>query len=87
MYIFLDNESARIALVRSYSPVLPSLNIVMEVATWDLANGVEPWYARVPTCANVSDGPSRMSLDDMDAFKPFTVVKPIFPGMQPAIYL
>jgi len=80
---FLDNESARIALVRSYSPVLASLNIVMKVAALDYENNVDSWYARVPTCANVSDGPSRMSLDDVRSIGRFAVVKPIFPGIQP----
>jgi hypothetical protein len=84
---FLDNESARIALVRSYSPVLSSLNILMDVASWDYKYSVDPWYARVPTCANVSDGPSRMSLEDMSFFDAYSVVKPVFPGEQPVKFL
>ena len=84
---FLDNESARIALVRSYSPVLASLNIVMDVAAWDYENSLDAWYTRVPTCANISDGPSRMSLDEMDVLGAFTVVKPIFPDVQPSTIL
>ena len=84
---FLDNESARIALVRSYSPVLPSLNILMEVTSWDYKHSVDPWYARVPTCANISDGPSRMSLDEMSIFNTYSVVAPVFPGEQPVEFL
>ena len=37
----LDNEGARIAVVRSYSPVLASLNIVMDGAAWDFKNEVD----------------------------------------------
>jgi hypothetical protein len=84
---FLDNESARIAIVRSYSPVLASLNIVMDVAAWDFKNEVDAWYTRVPTCANISDGPSRMCLDEMGVLGAFTVVKPIFPDVQPTMVL
>jgi hypothetical protein len=84
---FLDNESARIALVRSYSPVLTSLKLVMSVAKWDYQNLSDSWYARVPTCANISDGPSRMSLEEMSTIGTFKVVVPLFPDGQPDEYL
>ena len=51
---FLDNESARIAMVRAYGPVLCSLSIVMSCSKWDYDNESLGWYARVlqhPTLA------------------------------------
>ena len=87
MHFFLDNDSARIVLVRSYSPVLSSLKLVMQVASWDHEHSTDPWYARVPTCANVSDGPSRMSLAGMSKLGKYKVVKPLFPCVQPEVWL
>ena len=56
---FIDNESARLALVKAYSPVLPSLKLVMESLKWDQDFNSQAWYARVPTFSNIADGPSR----------------------------
>ena len=82
---FIDNESARIAMVRAYSPVIPSLKIIMQCIAWDLHNDCSPWYARVPTACNPADGPSRMSLDTVPAWLNAKVVPPIFPdGCKPA---
>lgn len=58
---FIDNESARICAIKAYSPVLPSLEIVMRCIGFDYTHDVLCWYARVPTCCNVADGPSRMN--------------------------
>ena len=84
---FLDNESARLALVKAYSPVLASLQIVMEVVMWDFVHKLDSWYARVPTCANISDCVSRMSTDELRCLGHVSVVKPVFPGEQPEEYL
>ena len=57
---FLDNEAARLGLVKAYSPVLASLKLISESVQLDVAIACRPWYARVPTVANISDGPSRL---------------------------
>jgi len=57
---FIDNESARIALVRAYSPVLASLRILMACLKSDQDLESKSWYARVPTFSNIADGPSRL---------------------------
>ena len=57
---FIDNEAARLGLVKAYSPVLPSLKIIMQCTAFDFNNSSHSWYARVPTAANASDEPSRM---------------------------
>ena len=57
---FVDNESARLALVKCYSPVLPSLHIILDCLEFDQCFSSSPWYARVPTYSNVADDPSRL---------------------------
>ena len=56
---FIDNESARLALVKAYSPVVSSLRIVCSCLKWDQDYKSQSWYARVPTFSNIADGPSR----------------------------
>ena len=58
---FIDNDSARLALIRGYSPVLASLHMVMKCARLDAESRSCSWYARVPTKSNIADEPSRMS--------------------------
>ena len=82
---FIDNESARIALVRAYSPVLQSLRIIMQSLSWDYTHQTDMWYARVPTCCNLGDGPSRFVVDGAVADLGAVVVAPVFPsGAHPA---
>ena len=45
---FVDNEAARLGLVKSYSPVLPSLQLIMESAMWDFENDCKAWYSSPP---------------------------------------
>ena len=40
---FIDNEAARLGLVKSYSPVLPSLELIMKSAMWDYENDCKAW--------------------------------------------
>ena len=46
---FMDNEAARLGLVKAYSPVLPSKSIIMDSLAWDYAHGCDSWFARVPS--------------------------------------
>ena len=57
---FLDNESAKHALVRSYSPASASMDILWQVATVDAEARGGSWYSRVPSPSNPADGPSRL---------------------------
>ena len=82
---FIDNESAKIALIRAYSPVLASLKLVMECSAWDYHNNCSSWYTRVPTCCNVADDPSRMVWSEQLKRLGARVVSPVLPsGMSPA---
>ena len=49
---FVDNESASLAAIKAYSPVLASTRILAEISRFDYLHDVFPWYARVPTCSN-----------------------------------
>ena len=76
---FIDNESARICAIKAYSPVLPSLEIVMRCIGFDYCNDVLCWYARVPTCCNLGDGPSRMDASEAIRLVGCRVVAPACP--------
>ena len=56
---YIANESARIALVKQYSPVVPSLELLMKSSALDAEQRISGWYARVPTHSNPADDPSR----------------------------
>jgi hypothetical protein len=56
---FIDNEAAREGLVKSFSPAWASRQILLQIAVVDASLLSLNWYARVPSEANVSDGPSR----------------------------
>ena len=77
---FIDNEAARLGLIKAYSPVLSSLKIIMQCLAFDYAEGALSWYARVPTAANPSDEPSRMMCRAAVGTFGATVVRPIGPG-------
>ena len=82
---FVDNESAKIALIRAYSPVLASLKLTLECSAWDFQNDCSSWYARVPTICNIADAPSRMELSNFLRELKAVVVPPVFPsGKEPA---
>ena len=59
---FCDNEAARSALVRSYSPLLDSMEIIRSCAAEDVSAQTLNWYARVPTKSNIADAASRLDL-------------------------
>ena len=76
---FVDNEAARLGLVKAYSPVLPSLAIIMDCLRWDYDNGCESWFSRVPSKSNIADGPSRLDFSLVIDLLGGVVVDPVFP--------
>ena len=76
---FIDNDSARLALIKSYSPVLPSLRIICECTSWDCKFQRVPSYARVSIHANAGDGPSRMDKAEVVEMFGAVIVNPVFP--------
>ena len=77
---FVDNESARLAQVKAYSSIAPSLDIVMDCLKWDVEHDVQSWYARVPTLSNIGDDPSRMKYTKQMKQLGLQVVVPVFPA-------
>ena len=55
----VDNDSARDALFKGYSPIVSSCRILADSATADAELDITAWYERVPSCCNVADAPSR----------------------------
>lgn len=67
----IDNEAAREGLVKSFSPTLFSREILMQDALVDIDLQCMNWYSRVPSCANVADGPSRLDFKFMMELRAF----------------
>ena len=57
--IFIDNDAARLGLVKGYSPSLASARLIGTVHLMLAELAIFAWFARVPTLSNVADGPSR----------------------------
>jgi hypothetical protein len=76
---FIDNDSARQAAIRSYSPVASSLKILMQIVEFDFEMSSLPWYTRVPTEVNISDEPSRMKYSGFVRDMGAKIVSPKFP--------
>jgi hypothetical protein len=72
----IDNESARESLVKSYSNSWSARELLFLNAINDMATNSANWYARVPSCANVADEPSRGEFTLMNKLKAFKVSAP-----------
>ena len=57
---YIDNDSAMFGCIKGLSPVEFSAAILRNIGEADLVSQSKSWYARVPTEANVADGPSRL---------------------------
>ena len=76
---FIDDEAARLGLIKTYNPTLSSSMIIMQCLAFDFAHDSLSWYARVPTAANLSDEPSRMLCKVAVGTFGATVVRPVGP--------
>ena len=56
---FIDNDSARFELIRCFSPVQVSMELIIDVVTEAARMSTCLWFERVPTLSNPADGPSR----------------------------
>ena len=57
---FVDNESAKHALISGYSPIRASLGILNVSAELDAGLALHQWVTRVPSASNPADAPSRL---------------------------
>ncbi|CAE7412230.1 SEP2 [Symbiodinium sp. CCMP2592] len=73
---FVDNEAAKAALIRNYSPLVDAASMLADIAELDVANHCFPWYCRVPSKSNFSDAASRLSFGEYE--ERFRKVLPVF---------
>mgnify|MGYP001819786562 CR=1 FL=1 len=76
---FADNESARIAVVRGFSPSLQSSVILRKNAEADVKLGCCVWASRVPTKSNPSDAASRLDFRPYESS--FVWRQPVYPSV------
>jgi len=79
LIIFVDNDSAKEALVRGYSPSVASFNLLITNAEVDVETRCLAWYTRVPSKSNPADDPSRMEFHRRRKFFGAKLVKSVFP--------
>jgi hypothetical protein len=60
-----NNDSARLALIKGYSPVLASLRIIMSCAYYGAKYKSSPWHARIHTKSNIAGEPSRLGRKEL----------------------
>ena len=56
---FIDNDSAKAALINSYASNHFASKILTSISGLDASSGTLSWYERVPTHSNPADAPSR----------------------------
>ena len=62
----VDNDSAKDAAIRGYSPSLPSAFLVAALWKALAAANATPWFDRVPGPSNIADGPSRLDFKALE---------------------
>ena len=66
--VFIDKDSARFSLIRRFSPVQVSMELIIDVVTEAARMSTCLWFERVPTLSNPADGPSRDDFSIVTAF-------------------
>ena len=56
--MFVDNEAAKAALIRNYSPLVDVAHMLSQIAALDVEFGCFPWRCSVPSKSNPSDAAS-----------------------------
>ena len=67
---WIDQDAARQAIIKGYSPVKESVGMVEEISLKLTTLGALVWYARVPSSCNPADYPSRLQWDIFFTFFP-----------------
>jgi len=67
---FVDNDSARFALIKGSSPCMGSAWLVQSFWTDEGETDCRSWIARVPSRSNIADGPSRGDNTECEALFP-----------------
>ncbi|CAE7775427.1 unnamed protein product [Symbiodinium sp. CCMP2592] len=64
--IFVDNEAAKAALIRNYSPLLDAAHMLSDIAELDVELRCFPWYCRVSSKSKFSDAASRLNFGEYE---------------------
>ena len=64
---FLDNEAAKGALIRAAASTSAGQAILSGFVSEEMNCQIKVWFSREPTASNISDNPSRLQTDEMDA--------------------
>ena len=59
--VFVDSNPAKYSLLRGTSESVSCQNLVRTISIIGASQQSWPWYSRVPSKSNPSDGPSRLS--------------------------
>ena len=59
MVHFLDNESARYALLKGFGETVSAQAMISAITRLELERQTKSWYSRVPSFSNLADDPSR----------------------------
>ena len=73
---WLDQDAARFALIKGYSPSPGSADLIGQCAVAEVDLGSCIFFARVPTDSNVGDPASRMNPEGVSAVLPDAVMSP-----------
>ena len=63
---YLDNEAAKASLVNGASMQDNGAEIIQAFVYSEMKVQVKVWFSRVPTSSNISDGPSRLDVSEME---------------------
>ena len=63
---FLDNDAARAVLCKGYGGTELAQKIVQDIMCEECQLELKPWYTRVPSHSNISDGPSRLDCTEVE---------------------
>ena len=65
---YLDNEAAKASLINGSSMQDNGAEIIQAFVYSEMRIQVKVWFARVPTSSNISDGPSRSDVSEMEKY-------------------
>ena len=65
LIVYIDNEAARSALMKSYSSVLFGNVITTCFAQIEFEQNLKVWFGRVPSYSNPADKPSRFEIQQL----------------------
>ena len=84
---FVDNDAARLALIKARSPAPASNQLVRSFLLHDAKVPSWPWFARVPSPSNIGDGPSRLDYEAVQRLPNSRLLPEVFlPGDLARLY-